>query len=199
MRLRVWRFVTLVLAALSMGMAWAHALELGPKMSLSAADYIIVQQIYQEFGRVGAVIEPAAILAAVILVILVRKRRPAFGLSLAGAALLAVAFAVWLAYVLPANGQLAIWDAAGERPDWIAIRRQSEFAHAARLPCNSPRSARSLPRCWLRPQPARSGPSGFGVKWRSAIGRLQSQTHSSALLHPCLTSRASAGKGRCWG
>jgi hypothetical protein len=62
LRLRAWRFVTLTLAALSMGMAWAHALELGPKMALPESDYILVQGIYQEFGRLGAVIEPAAIL-----------------------------------------------------------------------------------------------------------------------------------------
>jgi hypothetical protein len=84
MYLQVWRFITLVLAALSMGMAWAHALELGPKMALPAAEYILVQQIYQEFGRLGAVIEPAAILAAGVLAYLVRQRRPAFPLSLAG-------------------------------------------------------------------------------------------------------------------
>ena len=85
MRLRAWRFITLLLAALSMGMAWAHALELGPKMSLPKADYILVQGIYQEFGRLGAVIEPAAILAAVILTFLVRGHQPAFRYSLARA------------------------------------------------------------------------------------------------------------------
>jgi hypothetical protein len=77
MRLRAWRFITLLLAALSMGMAWAHALELGPKMALPEANYILVQGIYQEFGRLGAIIEPAAILAAVVLTLLVRGRRPA--------------------------------------------------------------------------------------------------------------------------
>ena len=133
MRLRAWRFVTLLLAALSMGMAWAHALELGPKMGLPESDYILVQGIYQEFGRLGAVIEPAAVVAAAILTILVRGRPPAFTFSLAGAVLLAAAFAVWIAFVMPANADLAIWDATGAPADWQRIRDQWEYAHLARF------------------------------------------------------------------
>jgi hypothetical protein len=133
MRLRAWRFITLLLAALSMGMAWAHALELGPKMALPETDYILVQGIYQEFGRLGAVIEPAAILAAVILTLLVRGRRRAFPFSLAGAVLLALAFVVWIAFVMPANAELAVWDATGAPADWQRIRNQWEYAHLARF------------------------------------------------------------------
>ncbi|MDQ2653795.1 MAG: DUF1772 domain-containing protein [Chloroflexota bacterium] len=133
MRLRAWRFVTLTLAALSMGMAWAHALELGPKMALAESDYILVQGIYQEFGRLGAVIEPAAILAAAILTFLARGRQPAFRFSLAGAALLALAFVVWIAFVMPANAELAVWDATGAPADWQRIRDQWEYAHLARF------------------------------------------------------------------
>ena len=133
MRLRAWRFITLLLAALSMGMAWAHALELGPKMTLPEADYILVQGTYQEFGRLGAVIEPAAILAAVMLTLLVRGRQPAFRYSLAGAVLLGVAFVVWIAFVMPANTDLAAWDATGAPADWQRIRDQWEYAHLARF------------------------------------------------------------------
>lgn len=133
MRLRAWRFVTLTLAALSMGMAWAHALELGPKMALPAPDYILVQGIYQEFGRLGAVIEPAAILAAAILTFLARRRQPAFRYSLAGAVFLAAAFVVWIAFVMPANAELAVWDATSAPADWQRIRDQWEYAHLARF------------------------------------------------------------------
>ena len=133
MRLRTWRFVTLTLAALSMGMAWAHAIELGPKMALPESDYILVQGIYQEFGRLGAIIEPAAILAAAILTLQVRGRRLAFRLSLAGAVLLALSFAVWIAFVMPANAELAVWDATGAPADWQRIRNQWEYAHLARF------------------------------------------------------------------
>jgi hypothetical protein len=133
MRLRAWRFITLLLAALSMGMAWAHALELGPKMALPEANYILVQGIYPEFGRLGAIIEPAAILAAVILTILVRSRQSAFRYSLSGAVLMAVAFAVWIAFVMPANTELAAWDAAGAPANWQRIRDQWEYAHLARF------------------------------------------------------------------
>lgn len=133
MRVRAWRFITLLLAALSMGMAWAHALELGPKMALSETDYIVVQGIYQEFGRLGAVIEPAAILATAILTLLVRGRRLAFRFSLTGLALLALAFGVWIAFVMPANAELAAWAATAAPADWQRIRNQWEYAHLARF------------------------------------------------------------------
>jgi hypothetical protein len=47
--------------------------------------------------------------------------------------LLALAFAVWIAFVMPANAELAVSDATGVPPDWMRIREQWESAHAARF------------------------------------------------------------------
>lgn len=55
MLLKLWRFFTLLLAALSMAMAFAHLLQLPPRMSYDAALWHNTQRMYQLFGPpVGA-------------------------------------------------------------------------------------------------------------------------------------------------
>ena len=49
--LRTWRFVTLLLVSLSMGMAFCHALELLPKMDYDTPLYLTLQRtLYLLFG-----------------------------------------------------------------------------------------------------------------------------------------------------
>lgn len=56
MFLKIWRFLTLLFAALSMGMAFGgHLLQLPPRMSYDAALWRNTQSMYQLFGPpVGA-------------------------------------------------------------------------------------------------------------------------------------------------
>jgi hypothetical protein len=44
-----------------------------------------------------------------------------------------LAFVVWIAFVMPANAELAVWDATGALADWRRIREQWEYAHLARF------------------------------------------------------------------
>jgi hypothetical protein len=136
MFLRTWRFITLILAALDMGMAFCHALELPAKMNYPPSLYVAVQHtLYQAFGTIpGASVEIGAILSAVVLVFLVRKRRPAFQLTLAGALLLSVAFfVVWIMFVAPVNAEIAKWTVESVPPDWTRWRDQWEYSHATRF------------------------------------------------------------------
>jgi hypothetical protein len=85
MLVKSWRFITLILSALVMGMAFCHALELPAKMQYSAAQYITTQNsLYVALGppNIGAAIEVAAPLMTIALAILVHKRRPALQLTL---------------------------------------------------------------------------------------------------------------------
>ncbi|MGH2617302.1 MAG: anthrone oxygenase family protein [Thermomicrobiales bacterium] len=75
---------------------------------------------------------PGSILTAAVLAGLVR-RRPAFGLTLAGTGDLAAALAVWFAFVAPMNKKVATWSADSIPADWIRVRDQWEFAHAVRV------------------------------------------------------------------
>jgi len=80
---QVFRFLSIVLAALVLGLAVGHALEMPAKLALPPHDYLIVQQIYPAFGAVGAILEPAAVVGAFVFAFLVRRRR-AFRPAVAG-------------------------------------------------------------------------------------------------------------------
>lgn len=85
--LRIWRFATILLVALSMSMAFCHALELIPKMRYDAALYLTLQRtLYLLFGApLGAAIEVGAVGASVVLVFLARRRRAGFSLTVTAA------------------------------------------------------------------------------------------------------------------
>ncbi len=131
MDLRVWRFITIVLASLSLGMAFCHLLQLSPRMRYDAEMWRATQTMYQLFGTVGAFIEVGASLSAVVLVFLARGRRPAILWTLVGAACLVVAQAAWWLFVFPVNARMAEWTASMPA-DWTRFRAQWEYAHAVR-------------------------------------------------------------------
>lgn len=133
--LRIWRFVTLLLVALSMSMAFCHALELIPKMRYDGPLYLTIQRsLYLLFGApLGAAIEVGAVASSVALAFLVRKRGRAFTFTVVAAACMVVAHAIWWIWVNPANKaffQMAINNPA---PGWEAWRSQWEYAHLARF------------------------------------------------------------------
>jgi hypothetical protein len=91
----IWRFITLMLTALNVGMALCHLIEMPARLNYTPALWSRVTNIegtYRLFGLpVGASIEGGALSTAVVLSIFVRKRRPAFTLTLVGAACMAAA------------------------------------------------------------------------------------------------------------
>jgi hypothetical protein len=71
---------------------------------------------------------------ALVLAVLVRKRHPSFGWTLAGASLLAVALVVWATVVQPVNVQVAnaIRNEPASVPTlWMQLRFRWEGGHAA--------------------------------------------------------------------
>ena len=65
-----------------------------------------------------------------VLAFFTRGRCAAFRLTLAGAILLALAFASWVAFVAPVNAELAKWTATSFPADWARYRDQWEYTHA---------------------------------------------------------------------
>jgi hypothetical protein len=137
MLLRIWRFIALILTALLVGTSFAHTLELPAKMQYPAPLYITLQKtLYAAWGppSVSGFLEPAAILSTAVLAYLVRKRRPAFHLTLAATVCLLLAFpVVFFLFVEPANAVFR--QATPESPpaDWMRLRAQWEYGHAARF------------------------------------------------------------------
>jgi len=135
MLLRGWRLITLLLAALALTMESAHVLELPQKMHYDAQMYSAVNTtLYRYFAIVGGVYQVSSIVAAAVLALLVRKRRPSFEWTLAGALCLLLAFGIWLTVVAPVNGEVtkALGSAPASVPAiWMRLRNQWEYGHAA--------------------------------------------------------------------
>lgn len=140
MLVKIWRFITLILSALVTGMALCHALELPAKMQYSASQYIAVQNtLYVAFGppNIGALIEFAAPLCAIALAILVRKRRPAFQLTLVAIALMLLAFPIlFFSFTEPANVVIRSATPESIPANWEQLRYQWEYSHLGRFFCH---------------------------------------------------------------
>ena len=131
--MRTWRFVTLLLTALTMSMAFAHLLEMPAKRGYGAFVYVTVQQsLYQMFGTVGAALEVGAVLSSIGLVFLVHGRRPAFLLTVTAAVLVLAAHLAFWVLIAPVNAQMSTWTPAGVPSAWTVLRDRWEFTHAAR-------------------------------------------------------------------
>lgn len=134
MFLNAWRFLTLMLTALDMGMAFSHLLQMPPRMTYSARLWRESQSIYYLYGPpIGASIDLAAWIAAVVLALLLRRRDPrAFPPALAGALCFVGAHVVWWIWVAPVNAAMAGWTPDAMPGDWAGYRAQWEYAHAVR-------------------------------------------------------------------
>lgn len=132
MVLQIWRFVTLLLAALGLIMGGAHLLELAPKMAYTGPMYAAVNStLYQYFGTIGAVLTIAAILSAGILTYLVRER-PSFRLTFAGTVFLVISLVLWILLVQPVNAEWAnaMQSAPQSIPEiFLRLRSRWEYGH----------------------------------------------------------------------
>lgn len=131
--MRALRFVTLMLAALSMGMAFGHLLEMPAKLAYQGSVWLMLQQtLYGNFRVLGLLLDTGAVVCALVLTILVRKRRPALGWTIFGTICLVGAHAAWWAGAVPINAAIAQFTPQTLPPDWTQLRVQWEYTHALR-------------------------------------------------------------------
>lgn len=134
MLMRMWRFMTLMLTSLSLSLSMAHLLELPQRMQFDQQLWVrvtVIENVYRLFGSVGAVFEIAAVLAAIVLMFLVRRRGSTFYWTFGGAILLVLAFVSWIMFVAPMNAEFSRWLTTPVPLDWTRYRDQWEYAHAA--------------------------------------------------------------------
>jgi hypothetical protein len=136
--MRTWSIVTLTLVALVLGTSFAHVLQWPAKLQYDGALYTQLHtSLYRYWGPPSATgyMEPAAILAVLVLAILVRDYRPALQLVAVAAGVLLLAFPVVFFWrVAPSNA--AFWAAArsGTIPArWTVWRDRWETGHALRF------------------------------------------------------------------
>ena len=131
--IRAWRFITLMLASFSLSLSMTHLLELPQRMRFDQQLWVkvtVFENVYRLFGSVGSVFEITAILTAIVLVFLVRRRGSTFYWTLGGAILLVLAFVSWIMFVAPMNAEFAKWLMNPIPADWTRYRDQWEYAHA---------------------------------------------------------------------
>jgi predicted small integral membrane protein len=130
----MWRFITLLLAALGLVMGGAHVLELPPKMQYDAEMYAAVTStLYRYFGLVGGPLQIASVFAALVLSYLVRGRS-SFRLTLFGTLGLALSLALWFSLVAPVNAEWlrVIESAPNSVPTaYQQLRPRWEYGHVA--------------------------------------------------------------------
>jgi hypothetical protein len=122
-----------MLASFSLSLSMTHLLELPQRMRFGQQLWVevtVFENLYKLFGSVGAVFEITAILTAVVLVFLVRKRGSTFYWALGGAIFLVLAFVSWIMFVAPMNAEFAKWLTHPIPADWTRYRDQWEYAHA---------------------------------------------------------------------
>lgn len=133
MLIKYWRFLTIMLAVLSLGPALGHLLELPAKMTYEGAFWLKVSQtLYATFGTVGAVFEVGAVAATVVLAVLVRQRRPAFNWTVLAALCVIASHAAYWVWLAPVNAMIAVLTPETLPTDWIGLRNQWEYTHAVR-------------------------------------------------------------------
>lgn len=136
--MRTWHVVTLVLVALVLGTSFAHVLQWPAKLQYDGPLYTRLQTtLYLLWGPPSPTgfVEPAALLAVLVLSALLRHHRPAFTLVAVAAGVLLLAFPVIFYWrVEPANEAFRTAALAGTVPkDWVAWRTQWETGHAVRF------------------------------------------------------------------
>jgi hypothetical protein len=133
MSLLVWRFAALVMTALSLGPSFSHLLEAPPRLKVWSPELwreaTVVGGQFKLFGMLGGPLDGGAVLATALLAFLSRGDKPAFGWALAGAVLFAVALAVWLSVVAPANSVMANWRPGPVPPEFLTTRNRWETGH----------------------------------------------------------------------
>lgn len=137
--------VSLVLAAIGMALALAHALEFPGKRRLDRDTYLKVQAIYYPGFTIGGVLEPLAVIAVFALMLFTPFGTTSFWLTAVAVVGLLSAHAVYWVVTHPVN---KVWlkdekldksggtfFAAGSTTaagDWMALRDRWEWSHVAR-------------------------------------------------------------------
>jgi hypothetical protein len=142
---RTLQVVSMVLVAVAMAQALAHALELPGKLRLGKDTYLAVQQIYYPGFSIGGAAEPVAIIALVVLLAMTPYGGPRFWWTLAALLPLLVMHLIYWVLIHPVNNfwikdvKLAglgatFFSLFAKDPgaDWSKARDIWEYSHLAR-------------------------------------------------------------------
>ncbi|HEX6003183.1 MAG TPA: DUF1772 domain-containing protein [Burkholderiales bacterium] len=127
------RFSSLLFAALALGPAMAHLLELPNKIGLARDAYLTVQHIYNGWAFLGFVVY-GAIFSTLALAVLSRREPKRFTYALIACLCIVGTQVVFWTFTFPANKETLYWTVLPEH--WRALRAQWEYSHAASAALN---------------------------------------------------------------
>ena len=131
MLVKTLRFVSLLCAALTLGLTVTHDLEIPGKQLLSGADWLIVQHsFYGGFAIVGGVAEVLGLISTGLLAYLLWKGRVGFTLTLIAAMSFAGMLALFAFGNNPLNQQIASWTPQTLPANWQEVRDAWDRFHA---------------------------------------------------------------------
>ena len=123
MLLKTIRFVSLLCAALTLGLTVTHDLEIPGKQMLSGAEWLSVQQtFYGGFAIVGGIAEVLGLISTGVLLSLLRKRRTAFLLTLVAAISFVGMLTLFAFGNNPLNQQIMAWTPQALPANWQQTR-----------------------------------------------------------------------------
>jgi len=132
MVLKCLRFVSLVCAALAMGVTIAHDLEIPGKDLLGGPEWLTVQNtFYGGFALVGGITEVTGLALTGLLAWFLRRQRIAFLLTLFAALCFAGMLAVFAFGNQPINLQVSSWTPRTVPANWQVLRNAWDSFHAA--------------------------------------------------------------------
>ena len=117
-----------VALGLTLGGSLAHLYELPHKLSLSADEYLVVQQIYRGWAWLAIPIG-AALLSTLFLTVGLRSDAAGFRWALATFAAIAATQVIFWVWTYPVNVTTENWTMLPEQ--WTSLRAQWEYSHAA--------------------------------------------------------------------
>ena len=130
-RRHVTQFLSLVGVGLTLGLAFAHVLEVIGKLRLDGPQWLTVQQnLYVAFGPVGGSIEVLGIVFTWLAAYEHHRRSRARHLTMLAAAVASAGLVEWALVVSPMNSVLNAWTAASLPVEWTAVRNRWEIGHA---------------------------------------------------------------------
>jgi hypothetical protein len=128
MPVRVARFLSILLIAVSLGFALAHLCAMPNKLELYSRDYLVVQRIYRGWGWFAIPILGAIVTTYVV--IRVQHPRPGtIRYSLIALLFLLLAQLDFWTFTYPVN--LATHDWTIVPDNWLQLRHRWEYSHAA--------------------------------------------------------------------
>jgi hypothetical protein len=143
------KIISVVIVAVAMNMALAHALELPGKLRLPKEQYLAVQAIYYPGFTYAGFTEPLSVILTALLAFLAPAGSPSFWLTLGACVALTLMHAIYWVLIHPVNdfwlrdtalqgaGKTFFALGANEsaqigQMDWTNLRDRWEYSHVAR-------------------------------------------------------------------